>query len=279
MARPYAAPMSTVRTRREPPSFRKAEVARAELLTPHLRRITLTGPELAGLPEGLPAASVRLLLPRAGEVVLPEWNGNEFRYDDGARPPIRSLTPRRVATEGAGAPELDVDIVLHGDGTLSRWAASAEPGAPAAVAGTGRGYTIDPEARRFVLAGDETALPAIAVLLEALPPEVEVRVVIEVARPEARLDLPAHPGATVTWHDLPPGEVPGAALVPAVLTLDELTAGAEVGHVWAAGEAAAVQRIRRHLFEQVGFPRSHAVIRGYWKHGRSADAGVADGDG
>jgi NADPH-dependent ferric siderophore reductase len=266
--------MSTVRTRREPPSFRAVEVARAELLTPHLRRLTFTGPELAGLPEGLPAASVRLLLPRAGEVVLPAWNGNEFRYDDGTRPPIRSLTPRRVDTDGDGPAELDVDIVLHGDGTLSRWAAAAEPGAPAAVAGTGRGYSIDPAARRFVLAGDETALPAIAVLLEALPVEVEVRVVVEVARPDARLALPAHPGATVTWHDLAPGAPPGAALVSAVLSLD-----VDATRVWAAGEAAAVQRIRRHLFEQAGFPRSDAVIRGYWKVGRSADAGVADGDG
>jgi NADPH-dependent ferric siderophore reductase len=38
--------------------------------------------------------------------------------------------------------------------------------------------------------------------------------------------------------------------------------------VWAAGEAAAMQRIRRHLFEHLGVPRSHAVVRGYWKRER-----------
>jgi NADPH-dependent ferric siderophore reductase len=38
--------------------------------------------------------------------------------------------------------------------------------------------------------------------------------------------------------------------------------------VWVAGEAAAVQRIRRHLFEDRGLPRSQASVRGYWKHGR-----------
>ena len=43
--------------------------------------------------------------------------------------------------------------------------------------------------------------------------------------------------------------------------------------VWAAGEAAAVQRIRRHLFEQRGLTRTQAVVRGYWKHGRAGDAG------
>ena len=276
MARPYAAPMTTVRTRREPPSFRRVEVARAELLTPHLRRITLSGPELAGLPAGLPAASVRLLLPRAGEVVLPEWNGNEFRYDDGARPPIRSLTPRRTDTDPASgrAPELDVDIVLHGSGALSTWAASAAIGAPVAVAGTGRGYAIDPATRVLVLAGDETALPAIATVLEALPTVVEATVLVETARRAARLELPLPPRTTVTWCDLPDGAAPGAALVDALTALRIATDT----RVWAAGEAAAMQRIRRHLFEAVGLPRGQAVVRGYWKHGRSADAGISDGD-
>ena len=37
-----------------------------------------------------------------------------------------------------------------------------------------------------------------------------------------------------------------------------------------AGEAAAVQRIRHHLFDERGLSRSHAVVRGYWKHGRGS---------
>jgi NADPH-dependent ferric siderophore reductase len=41
--------------------------------------------------------------------------------------------------------------------------------------------------------------------------------------------------------------------------------------VWAAGEAAAVQRIRRHLFEERGMARPHTTVRGYWKHGRTGD--------
>jgi NADPH-dependent ferric siderophore reductase len=38
--------------------------------------------------------------------------------------------------------------------------------------------------------------------------------------------------------------------------------------VWVAGEAAAVQRIRKHLFDTVGIGRERTVVRGYWKHGR-----------
>jgi NADPH-dependent ferric siderophore reductase len=41
--------------------------------------------------------------------------------------------------------------------------------------------------------------------------------------------------------------------------------------VWAAGEAAAVQRIRRYLFEERGMARAQTSVRGYWKHGRASD--------
>jgi NADPH-dependent ferric siderophore reductase len=243
-------------------------VRRLEDRTPRLRRVTLSGPALAGLPEGLPAASVRLLLPHGDGVELPTWDGNEFRWADGTRPAIRTLTPRRTDTDGED-PELDVEIVLHGSGALSSWATAAQPGSPVAVAGTGRGYTVDPDARDVVLAGDETALAAIAVLLEALPAAARVRVLVEVADPAGRVDLPTHPGATVSWLDLPAGAPPGDALVAAVEGLD--LDGAV--RVWAAGEAAAVQRIRRLLFEQRGLTRSQAVVRGYWKHGRAGGTG------
>ncbi|MGZ4682328.1 MAG: siderophore-interacting protein [Acidimicrobiales bacterium] len=266
--------MTTVRTRREPPVFRRVEVARVEPRTPRLLGLTLTGPELEGLDIGLPAASVRLYVPPAEAtppaaagapgLVLPTWDGNEFLAADGTRPAIRTLTPVRF---DADALELDVEVVLHGPGPLSTWAAAAGSGSVAAVSGTGRGYTVDPSARELLVAGDESALPAIGVLLDALPTEAAVRVIVEIAAPEARLDLPRHPGLTEQWVPATAGAPPGDALVAAV-------AATEIGpdtRVWVAGEAAAVWRIRRRLFDDLGLPRSHAVVRGYWKVGRGGD--------
>jgi len=46
----------------------------------------------------------------------------------------------------------------------------------------------------------------------------------------------------------------------------------EGARLWVAGEAAGVQRVRRHLFEERGLPRGQASVRGYWKRGRSGDA-------
>jgi NADPH-dependent ferric siderophore reductase len=72
----------------------------------------------------------------------------------------------------------------------------------------------------------------------------------------------------VDWLDLPDGNPPGDTLVTAVTGADV----EEGTRIWAAGEAAAVQRIRRHLFEDRGLSRSVTWIRGYWKHGRTGDA-------
>jgi NADPH-dependent ferric siderophore reductase len=252
-----------MRIRRPPPPFRRAEVIATTSRTPRLTRVTLAGQELVGLEPGQPAASIRLLLPHHGELVLPEWNGNEFLHADGSRPHLRTLTPLRVDTARG---EVDVDIVLHGSGPMASWAASASAGDPVAISGTGRGYTVLGGVP-YVLAGDEAALPAITTILDALPSDTSAQVLVEVAHLDAELPLRLPEAATVGWHELPVGSPPGSALVDAVVS----TAIPPDARVWAAGEAASVQRIRRHLFETVGLPRAQCSVRGYWKHGRAGD--------
>ena len=162
---------------------------------------------------------------------------------------------------------LEIAVVLHGSGSASAWAATVGPGAPCAISGPGRGYAVDPDATDYLLVGDETALPAIGQLLESIPAAAKVRVHVEVAAPDGRIDLPAHPGATVEWHDLADPDDPGSAMVAAV---QGLTIDADA-RIWVAGEAASVQRIRKDLFEVRGLPRARATVRGYWKRGRAGD--------
>jgi NADPH-dependent ferric siderophore reductase len=88
---------------------------------------------------------------------------------------------------------------------------------------------------------------------------------IEVAHPQARLTLPSHPCAELHWHERGDGARHGDALTRAIEALGEVPDA-----VWVAGEAAAVQRIRKHLFDVRGMSRSAATVRGYWKEGRSA---------
>jgi NADPH-dependent ferric siderophore reductase len=235
-------------------------------ITPRLTRIRLAGPDLAALSFDEPAASVRLLVPTPGDdgLVIPTWEGNEFLRPDGSRPIIRTLTPRYLEGE-----TLTLEIVLHADGAMSNWASSVRGGERAAISGTGRGYSIDQTAAGFLLAGDESAIPAISQLLEWLPAECDVRVIIEIAEPEGRGPLPSHPRATIDWVELPKEAPPGDALVDAVESFEI----PDDWRVWAAGEAAAMFRVRKHLFDTVGLERRHATVRGYWKHGRTGPGG------
>ena len=251
-----------IRARRPPPALRRGTVTAASLRTPRLRRVTVAGPELVGLEPAQPAASVRLLLPHHGELVLPQWNGNEYLHDGGTRPHLRTLTPLRIDPQ---AGEVDLDIVLHGSGPLATWAVDAAVGDEVAVSGTGRGYDIEAGAPAFLLAGDESALPAIGTILAALPEGAAGEVHVELGEATGRLELPRPSGMTVTWHTLPPDDAPGAALVRAVTA----TTVPDGSRVWVAGEAAAVQSIRRHLFEALGLERKRCTVRGYWKHGRA----------
>ena len=250
------------RLRREPPPFRAATVVRTERIGPRLAGITVASEGLADFATEGPAASMRLLLPETGGLVIPAWNGNEFLLPDGRRPGIRTLTP---GTVDRSAETLDVAVVLHGEGRLSEWAATVTPGAPTAYSGPGAGYRVEPDRSRYLVGGDETALPAIGQLLAAIPRAASVDVVIEIAGSDGGIPLPAHPGATVEWVENAPDAAPGAALVDSVLA----RAIADDAAVWIAGEAAAVQRIRKHLFGELGVDRSLATVRGYWKHGRA----------
>jgi len=246
--------VSAVRVRREPPPFRLVEVIRTERRSSHLTRITLAGPALDGFDLGLPAASVRLLLPDEDETLaVPTWRGNEFLNNDGSRPIIRTLTPLRF---DQGALELDVEVVRHGQGPLSEWAETAKIGDRVAVSGTGRGYEVDADVRDFLLAGDESALPAIGVLLAALPQRAHVQVIIELRDPSGRVGLAEHPGAVVQWLAVDAGTDPGSSLADAVVGSSW---GPEV-RVWAAGEAASMQRIRSHLFDERGLSRSRKPV-------------------
>lgn len=259
-------PSPRPRTRREPPRFRDVIVQAVQPLSPWMVRVTLGGPDLDGFTVDEPAASVRLLLPSqpGAAIVRPVWTGNEFLLSDGQRPVIRTLTPLR---SDPAARTFDVEIVRHEQGRASQWAAAAGPGTVAAMSGPGRGYTIDASADAFLVAGDETAIPAIGELLPLLPSGATVAVHIEIARPDARLALPERPGATIEWHHAAADAPPGTALADAVIA----AAVAADTRVWVAGEAASVQRIRRHLFAERGLPRTNATIRGYWKHGRAGD--------
>ena len=252
------------RVRREPPPLLPVTVEAREELSPRLLRLTFVGDGLRDLVVDEPAASVRLLVPSPGtdELVIPEWNGNEFLLPGGSRPALRTFTPLRVDND---AGRLDIEVVRHPGGAVSDWAERVEPGAAAAISGPGTGFEMPPATDRLLVLADETALPAVTQLVEVAPATVTLDIHVELLTENAIIAVEIRPGDTMEWHVTEPRATPGGRIAAVVQSLTGLP---DDSHVWAAGEASAMHAIRTHLFTTLGLERSRGTVRGYWKPAR-----------
>ncbi|WP_295553755.1 siderophore-interacting protein [uncultured Stenotrophomonas sp.] len=226
------------------------QVKSIEALTPHMRRITVTGPGAAAflMTPGVehPAAWVKVFLP-TGEG--------------------RAYTLRRIDRQQA---EIDLDFVLHGHGNatgpLSSWAEQARIGDEIGIAGPRSGeWALPEDARWVILAGDATALPAMQAIAATLPNGIDVRAYVEIPSAADRQPIEAPSGVLVNWIE--EGASPGLSLQHAVLNLS-LPLGP--GYVWIAGESTSVRALRLHLKKEHAIDRRRLSAMGYWKAG-SAD--------
>lgn len=269
-------------------SFRlfRAQVLATRRLGQHHVRVTFGGADLQGMTSGGLDQRVKLLIPLPGQhapCLPPDFEYRSVRsMPEHIRPKLRTYTLR---AHRAASAEADIDFVLHGDtGPGAAFARRAQPGdqvclyAPDAAYPhtarlTGVEYRMDQVRDRALIVGDETALPAIASITEALPADVHAKICIEAPwtadtcwageTPEfatvANLDL--------TWVQR--GPVPGAAL------LDALRSSELRGHgwyAWIAGEASLVRAARRHLVRERGLQRNAVTFMGYWRRGVTEDA-------
>jgi len=252
--------------RRPRPTFRKVRVLSVADVTPHLRSVVFGGDELAGFATKGPAEHIKVFFPPAGETepVVPIWGPNGPEPPPGRpRPVSRTYTPRRWDPVKG---ELEVHFVTHSDGPGSRWARNAQPGDTVVVAGPGRPYLLDPAADWLLIGGDETALPAIGTILEALPPTMQAHVYIEVDGKHDELELITKAPLSLTWlHRARESvDVPGRLLEQAVRGFQ---APPGQGAVWIGCEAGIMREIRKHLIFERGIAREALCTRGYWKIG------------
>src|SRR5271169_1447612 len=170
----------TVRRVRHETKRRLLQVREVSRITPKMLRIVVSGDELAGFVSAAHDDHVKLFFPHPGEEkpALPAPGPNGPVYADGVPPPARDYTPRRY---DAAANALTIDFVLHGDGPAASWAEQARPGNFLGVGGPRGSFIVPDDFDWYLLAGDETALPAIGRRLEELPPGARAVVVVEVA--------------------------------------------------------------------------------------------------
>lgn len=277
-------------------------------LSPTFARITVTGPQLDRVrPTGRDQRiKILLPLPEVGLDPMPmrdDWYAAWRVLPDDRRNPMRTYT---VRTARPDIRELDIDVVRHGaTGPAGAWIEGAQPGdelivyAPnTAYDGEAGGIDFDPPSglAHVLLAGDETAVPAIASILESLPDGVSGHVVVEVPHEDDLHALPTRAG--IERRVVVRGDVRGEALLRAVREIapamveapvpqaaledvdidtgllwevprdDETGARDATAYAWLAGEAGVIKSLRRYLVSDLGWDRSAVAFMGYWRQGR-----------
>lgn len=245
-------------------------VTATEQLSPIMRRLTLRAPELSDFSVLGPDEYFGLVMPPSGHP-LPELpqdpdratpRGRFGHLPEEARPEVRWYTVRDHRPE---AGEIDVDVVTHGDaGPGSSWVLGAEVGSVAGFQTGTAAYRTEGTGGPQLIAGDETAVPAISRILESLPEGVTAHVFVEVPSAADVPPLPQADGATLTVVERGDG-APGSALVPAVEQADlpVLTSA------WVAGEQKAVAGVRRHVTGSLGVEKRAIYHCAYWILGRA----------
>jgi NADPH-dependent ferric siderophore reductase len=294
------------------PAYRPflAEVARVERLSPSFLRVTFTGHSFDDLAPNGWDQRIKVLLPTVARGLRDCPRGDDW-YAEWRALPEERRNPMRSYTVRAARPhvrEIDVDFVLHGTaGPASAWAERAAAGDEVVLIGpnarfpgpTG-GFEWHPpaDARCLVVAGDETAVPAVCAIVESLPADRSARVLLEVPDAGDVLPLAAPDGVEVTWlprrsADAPRGALLTTAVVAAVRELADVrspaedpaqedddtllpwhvpeTAGSSPLYAWLAGEAGVVTGLRRELVQGLGVDRRSVAFMGYWRAGRSGD--------
>ncbi|MFR0353741.1 siderophore-interacting protein [Streptomyces sediminimaris] len=255
------------RPARKPRRAQSAQVVRTERLTPHMQRVVLGGEGLAGFAaDTCTDHYVKLLFPPAPGVSYPEPFDMERIREELPReqwPVTRTYTVRAWDPQSR---EMTLDFVIHGDeGLAGPWAARVEPGETVRFMGPGGAYAPDVSADWHLLAGDESALPAIARSLESLPEGVTAHAFVEVSGPEEEQKIDSD--VQVVW--LHRGERPvGERLCEAVRALE--FPGGRV-HAFVHGEAHFVKELRQLLRVELRIPREDLSISGYWRLGHNED--------
>lgn len=251
------------------------EVLSTRRLSPHLVRLVLGGEGFARFTtNAFTDRYVKIFFSPSGEELHPPFDVAELRATLPAdRVPVTRTYTVREVNEVEGW--LAIDFVVHGDeGLAGPWAASAVPGDRVVLTGPGGGYAPDPTADWHLLVGDESALPAIAAALDALPDDAEGDAFVEVGGPEDEVPLTAPAGVELRWVHR--GDVANGTTT---LLADAVAAAPWRDgrvHAFVHGERESVKALRDVVLHQRGVTREHLSISGYWARGRAEDTFQAE---
>lgn len=241
--------------------FRFMTVAALRRIAPRMQRLRLVGDNLARF-DTFANLHVRLYVPNEYGKTLPRpMLGRDGRPRlsgriDGCA--MRYYTIREIDAEAGW---LDIDFVLHEDaGPACDFARRAQLGDICGISGP-CGLSVKP-AQYYLLAGDETALPAIARIARSLPDTVQGRIVIDTHAPDGRIDFSVPAGMTLQWISSlsSPGQEPFVSSVSRAIT--EATSASDDHFIWIAGVFSKCMALRPCLGKVC---KSRHINVPYWR--------------
>jgi len=239
--------------------FRRATLTAREWLTPSYVRVRLEGPELAGFASLGADDHIRIFFP----------DGDPQTAEELREAPSREYTPLAWGDDW-----LELEFAIHGDasagtaGVAAAWAATAPLGSIAGVGGPRGSKVLTGRPDAWLLAGDETAVPAMRRFAQAMNADAVGRILVEV--PDAAQELSIDAPAGVVVEQVHRGSAPAGSALAArldALTADSRPAGSVFGFV--AAEQSIVKPGRALLLDRWGLAPEQIIVKGYWKRGET----------
>jgi NADPH-dependent ferric siderophore reductase len=224
---------------------RQVEVVAVADVGPRIRRITLGGAELEDF-DPLPGQDVVVHL------IDEQGNGVRRRYT------IRHLDRAALV--------FDLDVVVHGHGAGSSWGVDVRPGDGVEIFGP-RGKVLLADAGWQLFIGDESAVPAIAEMIQALPAGVTALALLEVQDRDDEQPIVSASAAELRW--LHRGADPAGQVGLLSAALAAVTLPAADRHAYLFGESRVVRQLREDLGAR-GFRAEEISAKGYWNTGRAS---------
>lgn len=221
------------------PLPRSATVVDRQQLAPNMVRLHLHTDDLSGVELPFTDHYVKLVLPTADE-------------------PVRRAYTIRNFDRGTGV--MTLDFVTHdGEGVGGPWAATVQPGERVTFLGPGGAWGPTVDYDYFMLVGDESAAPAIAATIEALPDGIGATVFLEVANEQHQFEMPQRDDVHLAW--VLRGDAPSGERLAQAVRYANVPEG-RVGW-FVHGVAEMVRDLRHLLFLERRVPREDVSISGY----------------
>lgn len=241
---------------------RTLTVTRLEALSPRMVRVTLAGDELHGFETASPTDHVRVFFPAGNEPPqMPTVVDGRPQMRD-SMDPNRNYTVRAYRRQPG---EIDIDIVLHGDGVAVAWVARARTGDRLGIMGPRSSTPVPLDRSWYLFAVDATGLPAAERWLAELPACVDVTMMALVVDAAEERPLATAADLDVRWLA---GSAP--SLGEAVRNFDLPTGP---GFVWIAGETDEIAPLRPYLRDERGLADDSLAVDGYWRRAPAPDHG------